>query len=385
MSEFGFTESELMLRSQVRDFTAKEITPRFKELNAARGFPYELGLRLGEMGYLGITVPEKDGGQGLNTVAHAIVIEELVRGHLAVADRTTLGNVLYRMLTNSDPDKIKDYYPAVIEGKNLLALCVSEPDVGTDAASMKMTAVKDGNSYILNGEKVPITWGMQDYVKTLIVFAKTNPKAGAHGISPFLVPANTPGITYTDVPFMGWKQHSSALITFQDVRVPADLMVGKENEGFIVTMKGFDYIRALLAVEALALARVAIDLTIDYAKQRNTFGKPISKYEAISFKLAEDISFLEMARNYCFRTFRMRDAGVDHGTESSISKWTSVKLAIKIVRDCMALQGWIGYSEETRFPSLMSEVLGFQFADGTAEAQKIVIARNILGREFMPY
>lgn len=385
MNEFDFSEAELMLQSQVKEFTNKEIKPRVKELSALKSFPYELCLRLGEMGYLGVTVPEEYGGQGLGSVSGGIVLEELARGYMACGDRSTLANTFYSMLATSDPDKLKDYFPAVPQGKHLVVWALSEPDCGTDAAAIKMTAVKDGNSYILNGEKTPITWAMQDYLKTIVVFAKTDPSKGAKGVSAFLVPADTPGLSYTDVPFMGWRQHTSGQITFQDVRVPAANMVGKEGEGFYATMKGFDFIRVMLAMDALAIARTALDETIDYARSRNTFGKPIAKYEAISFKLVEDISMLEMTRNYCYRTLRMRDAELNHNTESAISKWTSVKLAIKIVRDCMAMQGWIGYSEETRLPNLLADVLGFQFADGTAEAQKIVIARNLLGREFIPY
>jgi len=385
VSEFGFTEAERSLQAQVRDFTNKEIRPKTKDLCTSQSLPYEIGLRLGEMGYLGMVVPEEYGGQGLDSFALGIVVEELAKGHLSVAERCIAPNAMYIMLSAADPDKIKDYYPAVARGEHLITTAITEPNCGTDPAAMAMTAVKDGDHYILNGEKVPITWAKQDYVKTIMTLAKTDPTQRARGVSAFVVPADVTGLTISDVPIMGWRANTSALLTFQDVHVPVQNLVGKEGQGFSTGMGLLTHNRILLGLMALGNARAVLDETINYVKQRSAFGKPIAKYEAISFKIAEDVSFLEMNRNFCYHALRMKDTGLDIAKESSICKWTAAKLGVKIVRDCMTMHGWFGYCEESLIPYRLADALGFEFADGTAEAQKMILTNSILGREYLPY
>ena len=381
-----FTESEEMLRRQTQEFVAKEIKPRTKELAQPDVIPRWLSLRLGEMGYLGVAVPEKYGGQGLDVVSQGIVVEELTRGSVSAPRLVTQAHTIYFLLTEaSDEAKLRQYYPGLTKGEITVAIAITESDCGTDAAAMKTRAVKQGDQYVINGEKTAITWTMHEDLKMIVVWAKTDPEARARGISCFAVPADAPGLSKSKIPLLGYDCGTSGSLTFENVRVPCSSLIGEEGRGFYYLMRRFDTNKIMLALQTLGLAQASLEDTTYHVRERKTFGKPLGKYEAISFKIADDLTQVTAARLLCYHALRRCEQGTDFVKEAAMSKLLAPRLATQVIQDCLLMHGYVGYSEESQFPYLLRHALGYQIADGTAEAQMMILVREVLGREFLPY
>jgi len=382
MIDLVFSEEEEMLRRQVADFARKEIKPLEKELAATRGIPSWLTRRLGEMGYLGVAIPEEWGGQGMSPVCQAIVMEELVKASVSASRSVGAPHVFYLLLEKADKGKIKDYYPAVAKGEMQLAFAITEPGAGTDVAGIKMSAVRDGNCYILNGEKIAISGGMLENLKVMVVYAKTDPSAGARGVSCFIVPADAEGVSRSSIPLMGWKGHTSASIIFDNVCIPTENLIGEEGKGFYYMMGQLVATRVFASLEALGLATASLEETMTYVKQRTSSGKPLAAYQGVSFKLAEDIALVSMARLFCYHTLRLREKGLPFIKEAAMCKWFSPSLAARVIHDCLLTHGHVGYSEEYTTADRMKQVIGYEIADGTPEAQLLIIVSQVLGKEF---
>ena len=259
---------------------------------------------------------------------------------------------------------------------------MTEPHCGTDAAAMKAKAVKKGNRYILNGEKSGITLAKAaDFV---LVYAKTDGTVGARGVSAFVVPTDAPGITRQYYEDMGAKSLVRGSIFMDDVEVPEDCLVGVEGEGFKLMMKGFDASRVYLALTCLGAANISVEETVKYTRDRCAFGKPLARFEGVSFTVAEHAAILESVRLLCYKALWLRDQGLPHSKEAAMVKWMGPRFSVDAIRDCLLLHGHYGWTNELPFEQRLRDVMAVEIADGTAQVSKIVIARELYGRESCP-
>jgi len=380
---FEFNEEQELFRHSIRGFVKKEIIPRAREIGKQEEIPRDLWRKICGLGIMGIQMPEQYGGQSGDSTMLGIAAEEIGKADVSLAS-TLVPNRGFCSLLQNAPVRVQDeWLPPIIRGERLSALAVTEPDCGTDAAAMKTMARKEQGHYILNGEKTSVSWGM--YADVAAVFAKTDPRAGAKGVSCFVLPLDFPGISKSNFPDMGVKPVTRASLILDNVRLPREYLIGQEGKGFYLIMKEFDVMRILVALIAIGAAEASLDEAIDYAKQRVAFGKPIGKFEGISFKIAEDATLLEAARWLCYRALWLRDQGVNHTKETAMCKWWSTKIAVEVIHDALLIHGHIGYSAEHLIEQRLRDVIGTQLADGSPEAMKLTLVRELLGKEFLPY
>ena len=383
MTGFGFSEEQEMFRREMRNFAQRELAPGAKERAKQDNVPLDIIKRVADMGLLGINLPEKYGGQQGDWVSVGIALEELSRVDFSAAMLLVMPMATSLVLQHASPELESEWLPQLINGSKIVCLCLTEPDCGSDATAIKMSAVRDGDHYILNGEKTSISFGMLANVG--VVFAKTDPSAGARGVSCFLVPLDLDGVSRSRFSDMGWHAIGRASIMLDDVRVPIGNRIGDEGKGFYMVMGQFDFLRVGVSMAALGLAQASLGEAIQYAKQRTAFGKPIAKFEGVSFKIAEHATIIEAARLLCYRTLWLKDQGVNHVKESAMCKWWCPTVAVRAIHDSLLIFGHVGYSDEYPIEQRLRDAIGFEIADGLAQIMKIIIARELLGREFLPY
>jgi cyclohexanecarboxyl-CoA dehydrogenase len=382
MLDFTFTEEQNMIRSMIRDFAQKEIAPGYRDRIKSQLIPCELTKKMADIGLMGLNIPEKYGGQPKDAITVGLVIEELARyaEDAALLVFYYYGQACFIMLAS---DEVKDeWLPAMAQGEKMVIIAATEAEAGSDLGSLKMTAKKDGEYYILNGEKNRTSFAYQGHAA--VVLAKTDP--ASRQITPFLVPLESPGISITHIDDMGVESTSAGIVSFEDVRVPRKYLLGdEEGKGFAATMRAFDINRVFLALMALAKAEISIEETCNYTKQRVQFGKPLAKFEGISFKLAEAVTRIELGKWLCYRALWMIDNDIRHRKESAMVKWWCPSTAFNIIHDCLLIHGHYGYSKDLPYEQRLKDVIGGEIGDGTAEIMKLIIAREILGKEFLPY
>ena len=384
MPEFGFTEVHELLREQAREFAKKELLPGFKERSVSDRIPRDIATKIAGAGYIGIMAPEKYGGQGLDAVSMGIVMEEFGKVDRVVTHTVSFPAELISILIEEGSEEQKqEWIPPALRGELMPGFCFTEPECGTDLRAIKLKVVREGDFYITSGEKTSVTCGME--ANPLLVWGKTKPEAGVRGISCFIMSSDLPGIAKIPIPDMGLSPFQRASIHFDAVRFPARSLLGGEGEGVFLAMGVFDVFRTTACMAAIGQAEVSLSEAIDYAKQRVAFGRPVAKFEAISFKIAEDLTLVDAARLLCYRTLWMRDQGLKSSKEAAMCKWLIPQLANKIIHDSLLIFGHYGYSQELPLQQRLSDNIAMEIGDGTAEAQKLVIVREALGREFLPY
>lgn len=378
----GFTEEQGLFRSSMRKFVNKEIVPRAKEIGKHEEIPRDLWKKICDLGIMGIAAPGKYGGQPADSTLLGIAAEEVGRGDVSLA-ATLIPNMYLCMLLRNAPVQVQDQWlPPVIRGEKLSCLAATEAECGMDAAAMKMSAKREGGYYILNGEKTSVGWGM--YADVAIVLAKTDPQAGAEGVSCFVIPLDSPGIFRSSSPGMGLKPVNPSSLVLDNVRIPKESLIGQEGKGLSMVMKAADVARILIALISIGAAEAVMDKTIEYVKQRIAFGKPLARFEGISFKIAEAATLLEAARALCYRALWLRDQGAEHTKEAAMCKWWSTKVAVEIIHDALLIHGHFGYSAEALIEQRMRDVIGNQLLGGSPEEMKLILVRELLGKEFLP-
>ncbi len=377
---FLLNDEQKMIRDAIRDLCEKEIAPRSAEYNAKHEFPMANFKLLAENGYLNMHLPEPYGG-GMDWVSYAIVIEELAR---ACAVTSVIFEVhcslhseaIYHFGTQEQKDK---YLPRLTSGEILGAYALTEPGAGSDAAALRTTAVKDGDSYVLNGEKTFITNGGQ--AGLYVVFARTNPdpSVGHRGISAFLVEDDTPGFSIgKPMEKMGLHASHTTQLFFEDCRIPAGQLLGKEGEGFKIAMAILDRGRIGIAAQAVGITQAALDDSVKYSKERSTFGKPIADHQAIAWKIADMATDLEAARLMLYRAAFLMQEGARATKEISMAKLFASEMAMKHTVEAVQIHGGYGYMQEYRVERLMREAKITQLYEGTSEIQRLVISRSLL-------
>jgi len=378
--DFDFTGEQELFRRTVRDFAKKEITPKIREYERKAEFPWELYRKMGKSGLLGLRLPRNYGGQEADAVTMGILQEELGR----VGWQIPLGDIMGEILALHGPEHIKsEWLPALVKGEKMLGVANTEPSAGSDAAAISTRAIRNGDNYVLNGEKQFIT-GIEE-CGAYCVLAKTEPEKGAKGVSMLFVETNRPGIEKYKLDAMGWKLYSFGGLVLKDVTIPSTNLIGEENQGFIYVMETFDLMRALIAMWCVGMAEGALEENMEYVKQRKAFGRPIGKFESVQSRLVEGHTKLEATKLLCYRTLWLRDRGRKITKDSAMIKWYAPLVAFNVVNDCLQNRGALGYTTECLDEYRLREIRGASIGDGTTDINKIVVARELLGREFLPY
>lgn len=372
------------MRRLFRQFAEEEVAPRSAELDRTGEFPRDIWRRMGELGILGLRLDPRYGGQGLDCVTTGIAAEEIARGDFSCSYGVLLPNLNGDILQNHADEAVKEeWLRPLITGDAIIALGLTEPGSGSDAAAMKTRAVRQGDEYVIRGEKSGIS--LTAVADAVILFAKTDPEQRARGVSAFLVPLDRPGVSRSVFEDMGERPIKRGSLFFDDVRIPARYRIGEEGRGFYQVMNGFDYSRCLIGLQCLGAAQAGLEETIAYVKQRYAFGQPLARFEGVSFPIAEHYTMIEVARWLCYRGLWLRDQGLPHTKEAAMAKWLGPKVAFEALHDCLLLHGHYGYTKEVSIERRFRDVIGLEIGDGTAQIQKIIIARELMGREYLPY
>ncbi len=375
--DFSLSEEQQAMAEAARRFARQKLKPGYKAREKSGRIEREVAAQMGALGFLGAELPQAQGGLGADCVTSGLLLEEIAAGDFNVSYLNLLVSLCGQIVAvHATAETAREWLPRMIAGTALPAIALTEPHAGSDAARLKLKARTDGGDYVLDGEKTSISLATQADVA--VVFARTGGD-GAKGISGFLVDMDAAGITRTAFDDLGTRAVGRGSIFFDAVRVPRCRLLGELNRGFAQVMQGFDYSRALIGLQCLALARVSLDETWAYCRERNAFGKPIAAYQGVSFPLAECETQYQAARWLCLRTLWLRDRGLPHSAEAAMCKWWAPKLAAEIVQQCLLSHGHGGYSGDLPFEQRLRDVLGLQIGDGTAQIMKMIIARHMGG------
>jgi cyclohexanecarboxyl-CoA dehydrogenase len=374
----------VMLGEHVRRFAIQRVAPGFRARETTRTLDRALMREMGALGFIAPELPEADGGQGLSYVASGVIVEELARADLSIAYIQLLASLNGQILAaHGQPGVARPWLQRLTRGEALLALALTESRGGSDAASLRLRMERVGSEYVLNGEKTSIS--AADQADAAVVFARSGSvDAGARGVSAVLVPLDAPGITRTRFDCHGQRAIGRGSLFFEDVRVPADHLLGEEGGGFVQVMQGFDFSRALIGLQVLGVARVSLEETWAYVAERQAFGKPLSAFQGVSHPLAGFETQVEAARLLCLQTLWLKDRGAPHTAEAAMCKWWGPQLAYDTVHACLLMHGHGGYDRDLPFEQRLRDVLGFQIGDGTAQIMKTIIARQRAGRGAVP-
>ncbi|WP_047985232.1 acyl-CoA dehydrogenase [Ornithinibacillus californiensis] len=377
--DFNLTKEQTMIRKMVRDFAEEVIKPRTIEIDTEAKFPLDIFEQMGELGLLGIPFPEEYGGSGGDTLSYAIAVEEIGRvcgsTGLSYAAAVSLGaSPIYYFGTEEQKQK---YLTPLAEGKALGSFGLTEPNAGSDAGGTKTTAVEDGDDFIINGEKCFIT--NASFAKTLIVTAVTGKnEKGRNIISAIIVPTDTEGVTITsNYDKMGVRGSDTAEIVLDNVRVPKSNLLGDPQKGFSQFLYTLDGGRISIAALGLGIAQASLDKALQYAKERKQFGKSISNFQAIQFKLADIAMEVELSRNMVYKAAWLKDNNQPFTKESAYAKLFATETAFRAANQAIQIHGGYGYMREYEVERYLRDAKLLEIGEGTSEVQRLVIARQL--------
>jgi cyclohexanecarboxyl-CoA dehydrogenase len=382
--DLAFSPEQDELVRTLRQFARRELAPRSAQWDKTGEFPWEAWRRMGELGLLGLRIPAAYGGQEADFLTFGIAMEEIGRGDFSCTYGIQLAGLAGEILGRSGSDAIKTrWLPPTASGLAVVALALTEPGAGSDAANLACRAERDGDGYVITGEKSGISLGMA--AQAAVVFARTDPAGRARGVTAFLVPLDLPGVSRSPLRDMGTRAIGRAVLAFDHVRLPASHRLGEEGTGFYQVMQGFDYNRIGIALACLGVAQQSVEETMVYVKERRAFGRALARFEGVSFAIAEAATHLEACRWLCYRALWLADQGRPYTKESAMTKWWGPRLAVDTIHQCLLLHGHYGYTDELPFEQRMRDVIGLEIGDGAAEVMKMVVARELMGRESLPY
>jgi alkylation response protein AidB-like acyl-CoA dehydrogenase len=377
--DFKLSEDDLMLKETAADLAAKRIRPNAEKWDEEEGLPQDILDELAELGYFGMLLPEEYGGLELSTVTYNCAMEELAAACAGLMVMLSVHNSLCcEAISRFGSDDLKQkFLPDMAAGKSIGAYCLTEPNAGTDVASLKTSAVKNGDNYVINGTKAFVTNG--GIAGIFIVFAVTDPEKGANGISCFAIPESTPGITVgAKEKKMGVKASDTREVSFADVEIPAANMIGEEGTGFKTAVILLNNGRIGIAFQSLGIARAALEEAISYSKERQQFGQPIANFQAIQFKLAQMATRIDAGRLLAFRAATLKDEGVNVACESSMAKLFCSQMCNYVVNEAVQIHGGYGYMKEYAVERYFRDARVTEIYEGTTEAQLMVISRQLL-------
>jgi short-chain 2-methylacyl-CoA dehydrogenase len=378
--DFELTDEQRLLRDTVRDFARKEVAPVAEELDRTKSFPYELVAKMGELGLMGIPFPEEYGGGGADTLAYALAVEELTRIDSSVAitmaAHTSLGTMPIH-LWGTDEQK-DDWLPQLCSGQKLAAFGLTEPEAGSDAGNTHTRAALEDGDWVVNGAKQFITNSGTDISGCVTITAVTGQTNGAKEISNIIVPNGTPGYEAGE-PYrkMGWNASDTRPLAFDDCRVPEGNLLGRRGEGFKQFLQILDGGRIGVAAMGVGLAQGALDEAISYSKERQAFGQPIGKFQAIQAKIADLSAQIEAARLLVYRAAIEKDRGESFTLTAAQAKLITGRLAVRATEEAVQIHGGYGYIEEYPVCRFYRDAKILTIGEGTDEVQQMVIARQL--------
>jgi alkylation response protein AidB-like acyl-CoA dehydrogenase len=384
--EFKLTEEQLAVKEAARDFARQELLPGVIERDRDMIFPKEQVKAMGEMGFLGMMVSPEYGGGGMDTLSYVLAMEELSKIDNSCSVIVSVNNslVCWGLETYGTEEQKQKYLPKLASGEQIGSFCLSEPEAGSDATSQRTTAIDMGDHYLLNGTKNWITNGGSSSIH--LVIAQTDVEKGHKGINAFIVETDWDGVVIgAKEDKLGIRSSDTHTILYNDVKVPKENRIGEDGFGFKFAMKVLSGGRIGIAAQALGIAAGSLDLAIKYSQEREAFGKPISKHQAIAFKLADMATQTEAARLLVYRSAWLKDQGMDYGTASSMAKLYASEVAMKYSVEAVQIHGGYGFVKEYHVERLMRDAKITQIYEGTSEIQRIVISRSILqGQLYIP-
>ena len=373
------TEQQAMIRDSAARFAEQRLTPNSRKWEAAGAVDPEVLREMGELGFMGMTVPERSGGAGLDYVSYALALIEIAAGDGAVSTIMSVNNapVCAILQSSASPALQERYLRPLAAGEMIGAFALTEPQAGSDAASLQTRAKRAEGGYVLTGTKQFITSGK--IAGAVIVFAVTDPSAGKRGISAFLVPAATPGMSVASLEHkMGQEASDTAQLSFDGELVPADHLIGREGDGYRIALANLEVGRIGIAAQCVGMARAALDHAVAYAKERHAFGMPIASHQAVAFRLADMATELHAATTMVLDAAARRDAGEPCLKQACMAKLFASEAAERICSDAIQIFGGYGYSRELPVEKIYRDVRVAQIYEGTSDVQRILISRQLL-------
>jgi len=376
--DFSLTDEQKLFQKTIREFCEKEIKPISDKIDKEEYFPEELYTKMGRMGLMGMTVPQKYGGAGIDRVSYMIAIEEISRAcgstGINVEAHNSLGvGHIYEKGSENQREK---YLKKLTNGEAIAAWALTEPNAGSDASATQTTATLEGDEWVINGTKQFITSGDIAWVTT--VMAKTDKNKGAKGISAFIVEKNTPGFKIGQLENkLGLRGSHTAELIFEDCRIPKDNLLGEKNMGFIGAMNILDRGRTAIGAMSVGIARGALEDSIEYAKQREQFGRPIGKFQAIQWKIADMATDIDAARLLVYRAAYLEDKNIRFTKEASMAKLFGSRIAMNATREAIQIFGGYGYTKDYPIERYFRDVKLCEIGEGTSEVQHMIISRQL--------
>lgn len=372
------SEIQTAIRDSVRDFAQAEIKPNSAAFEAAKGYPTALFEQMAALGLMGMTAPEKAGGTGADYISYALALMEIAAADGALSTIVSIQNslIVSGLLKDGTAEQQARFLPGLIAGKTIGAFALTETDAGSDASAIRTRAEKVDGGYRLNGAKQFITSGRTAGIA--IVYAVTDPQAGKRGISGFIVPTDSAGYSVDKVEHkLGQHASDTCAIRFDDLFVPEDLRLGAEGAGYGIALSNLEAGRIGIAAQCVGMAQAALEIAVDYAKDRKSFGKPIIEHQAVGFRLADLAARLEAARQLVLHAASMKDGGLPCLKEASMAKLVASETAEAVVSGAIQTLGGYGYLEEFGVAKIYRDVRVCQIYEGTSDIQRMVIARAL--------
>jgi alkylation response protein AidB-like acyl-CoA dehydrogenase len=374
------SEKHRAVRRSVRAFCERELEPIAKEIDQEARFPWEVVEKMGKLGYFGVQVPKELGGAGMDSVSYIIVIEEISRACAGLGLCVTVHNsvAVYPLLAFGSQDQKRRWVPPLARGEKIGAFCLTEPNAGSDAAGIEATAIRHGDHFLVNANKVFVTNG--GVADVCLIFARTDPKAGRKGISVIIAERGTPGFVVGDLEDLcGMRANPVTSIRLYDCQIPAENLLGKEGMGLRIGLAALDTGRVGIAAQAVGIAQAALDQAIRYAKQRRQFGVPIARHQAVQMMIADMATHVDAARLMAFRAAVLRNKGKSFTQEAAMAKLYASEVSSKVTDMAVQIHGGYGYSKSYPVERYYRDARVTRIYEGTSEIHRMVIARGVLG------
>lgn len=376
----ALSDEQREFQEVARRFSAEKVAPHYQKREIEARIDRSLIREMGTLGLIAPEIPEEFGGLSLPSLTSGLIAEQIGYGDINVAYAQILSSLTGKIMAEHAPrDLALEWLPKLTAGEKVFCIALTEPRGGSDAANLALSARRDGNGYILKGEKSSIS--MADQADAVVLFARTGaPEEGARGVSAFFVPMDTPGVSTLRYKDLGSHAIGRSSIFFDEVRIPAAFRLADEGAGFVQVMQGFDFSRALIGLQVIASAQASLDESWAYIKERKAFGAPLAKNQGVTFPLAEGETAIAAARQLCYHTLRLKDADLPHTAEAAMCKWLCPKTAVDVIHQCLLTHGHYGWSLDLPHQQRLRDVMGLEIGDGTAQIMKMIIAREKAGR-----